>query len=85
MGTPNPILGRRRIAGGRTSRIARLMEIVETVNRRGTTILLVERNVRHAQGLSHRGYVVENGAVALAGSREALLRLDHVRPAYLGM
>jgi branched-chain amino acid transport system ATP-binding protein len=62
-----------------------IMEIVETVNRRGTTILLVEQNVRRALGLCHRGYVVENGAVTLVGSREELLRSDHVRQAYLGM
>ena len=62
-----------------------ILEIVETVNRRGTTILLVEQNVRRALGLCHRGYVVENGAVTLAGSREELLRSDHVRQAYLGM
>jgi branched-chain amino acid transport system ATP-binding protein len=62
-----------------------ILEIVETVNRRGTTILLVEQNVQRALGLCHRGYVVENGVVALAGSREELLRSDHVRQAYLGL
>ena len=62
-----------------------ILGIVETVNRRGTTVLLVEQNVGRALGLCHRGYVVENGAVALAGSREELLRSDHVRQAYLGM
>jgi branched-chain amino acid transport system ATP-binding protein len=62
-----------------------IMEIVATVNRRGTTILLVEQNVRRALALCSRGYVVENGVVVLAGSREELLRSDHVRQAYLGM
>jgi branched-chain amino acid transport system ATP-binding protein len=62
-----------------------IMEIVATLNRRGTTILLVEQNVRRALGLCGRGYVVENGVIALAGSREQLLRSDHVRQAYLGM
>jgi branched-chain amino acid transport system ATP-binding protein len=62
-----------------------IMEIVATVNRRGTTILLVEQNVRWALALCGRGYVVENGVVALVGSREELLRSDHVRQAYLGL
>jgi branched-chain amino acid transport system ATP-binding protein len=62
-----------------------IMEIVATVNHRGTTILLVEQNVRRALALCGRGYVVENGVVALVGSREELLRSDHVRQAYLGM
>ena len=62
-----------------------IMEIVATVNRHGTTILLVGQNVRRALALCGRGYVVENGVVALVGSREELLRSDHVRQAYLGM
>jgi len=62
-----------------------ILQIVATVNRQGTTILLVEQNVRRALDLCHRGYLVENGAVTLAGSREELLRSDHVRQAYLGM
>jgi branched-chain amino acid transport system ATP-binding protein len=65
--------------------IRSIFQIVETVNRRGTTILLVEQNVRRALGVCHRGYVVENGTVTLAGSREELLRSDHVRRAYLGI
>jgi branched-chain amino acid transport system ATP-binding protein len=62
-----------------------ILEIVSAVNRRGTTILLVEQNVRRALELCHRGYVIENGAVTLAGSREELLGSEHVRRAYLGM
>jgi branched-chain amino acid transport system ATP-binding protein len=61
-----------------------ILQIVETLNRRGTTILLVEQNVRRALALCHRGYVLENGTVTLAGSRDELLRSDHVRQAYLG-
>jgi branched-chain amino acid transport system ATP-binding protein len=61
-----------------------ILQIVETLNRRGTTILLVEQNVRRALALCHRGYVVENGTVTLAGSRDELHRSDHVRRAYLG-
>jgi len=45
----------------------------------------VEQNVRRALTLCHRGYVVENGVVALGGSRDELLRSDHVRQAYLGV
>jgi branched-chain amino acid transport system ATP-binding protein len=62
-----------------------IFEIVETVNRQGTTILLVEQNVRRALELCHRGYVIENGEVTLAGGRDALLSSPHVRQAYLGV
>ena len=61
-----------------------IFEIVEAVNRRGTTILLVEQNVRRALALCHRGYVLENGEVTLSGGRETLLSSAHIRQAYLG-
>ena len=62
-----------------------IFEIVETVNRQGTTILLVEQNVLRALQLCHRGYVLENGQVTLAGRREELLGSDPLRPADLGL
>ncbi len=54
------------------------------INRNGTTILLVEQNVLRALQLSHRGYVLENGQVALEGPRERLLAEGHIKQAYLG-
>ncbi len=65
--------------------VRRILEILQTVNRQGTTILLVEQNVRRALGLCHRGYVIEHGEITLSGTRDALLRSVHVRQAYLGM
>jgi branched-chain amino acid transport system ATP-binding protein len=62
-----------------------IFEIVETVNGRGTTILLVEQNVLRALQLCHRGYVLENGEVTLTGGREELLASRHIRQAYLGL
>ena len=62
-----------------------IFEIVETVNRRGTTILLVEQNVLRALQLCHRGYVLENGEIRLTGRREDLLGSTHIRQAYLGL
>ncbi len=65
--------------------VRHIFEIVATVNRQGTTILLVEQNVRRALALCARGYVIENGEVTLSGSRDELLGSAHVRQAYLGM
>jgi branched-chain amino acid transport system ATP-binding protein len=62
-----------------------IFENVETVNRGGTTILLVEQNVLRALQLCHRGYVIENGEVTLSGGREELLASGHIRQAYLGL
>jgi branched-chain amino acid transport system ATP-binding protein len=55
------------------------------INRSGTTILLVEQTVLRALQLSRRGYVMENGAIALHDTPEALQRNPHVKQAYLGL
>jgi branched-chain amino acid transport system ATP-binding protein len=65
--------------------VSAIFQIVETVNRQGTTILLVEQNVPRALQLCHRGYVLENGEVTLSGRREELLGSGFIRQAYLGL
>jgi branched-chain amino acid transport system ATP-binding protein len=62
-----------------------IFEILQRVNADGTTILLVEQNVPRALQLSHRGYVLENGRLVQAGTREQLLASPHVKQAYLGV
>ena len=58
---------------------------LKAIRELGVTVLLVEQNVARALALSQRGYVLENGGVALSGSREELLASAHVRRAYLGV
>jgi branched-chain amino acid transport system ATP-binding protein len=62
-----------------------IFDTLQRVNGAGTTILLVEQNVPRALQLSHRGYVLENGRIALEGTRESLLASPHVKQAYLGL
>lgn len=62
-----------------------MFEIIETITRQGTTVLLVEQNVFHTLRLADRGYVLENGEISLTGTGQELLASDHVRLAYLGM
>lgn len=64
--------------------VEQMFEVVGTVAARGVTVLLVEQNVFHTLKLAHRGYVLENGAIALAGTGAELLDSPHVRRAYLG-
>jgi len=61
-----------------------IFDTLREINAGGTAILLVEQNVLRALQLSHRGYVLENGQVTLAGARAELLAHDHIRQAYLG-
>jgi branched-chain amino acid transport system ATP-binding protein len=64
--------------------VTRIFDIVQDIARQGVTILLVEQNARLALEISRRGYVMESGAVVLAGDAGTLLANDRVREAYLG-
>ena len=65
--------------------VQEIFGIIAEINRAGTTILLVEQNTRQALALAGRGYVLENGRVALVGRGSELLDNEHVRRAYLGL
>ena len=64
--------------------VAKIFDIVREIAARGVTILLVEQNARRALEAASRGYVMESGAIALAGPAAELLADPKVREAYLG-
>jgi branched-chain amino acid transport system ATP-binding protein len=64
--------------------VDRIYETIATINKQGTTILLVEQNANYALGISSRGYVLETGRIALADSSAALRESPEVQKAYLG-
>jgi branched-chain amino acid transport system ATP-binding protein len=65
--------------------VARIFETVRTrLRAQGVTVLLVEQNANAALRMSDRGYVLETGRIALAGTGPELLRDPRVRAAYLG-
>jgi len=64
--------------------VAKIFDIVREVAAQGVTILLVEQNARLALEAASRGYVMESGAIALAGRAAELLANPRVREAYLG-
>jgi len=61
-----------------------VFEAIKTINRQGTTILLVEQNAYAALQIAHRGYVLENGKVVLSGLAKELASDGKVKKAYLG-
>jgi branched-chain amino acid transport system ATP-binding protein len=65
--------------------VAEMFEAVRRINQAGTTVLLVEQNVRQALEIATRGYVVETGRVVGSGTRDELLASDEIRKAYLGL
>jgi branched-chain amino acid transport system ATP-binding protein len=64
--------------------VREIMNTLREINSGGTTILLVEQNARQALKVAHRGYVLETGLLALAGSAEELMGNPKVKAAYLG-
>ena len=64
--------------------VARIFEVIQTLNKHGTTVLLVEQNARMALRIAHRGYVLETGTVTMEGTGVELLADSRVQAAYLG-
>ncbi len=64
--------------------VDKIFEVVDSIHREGTTVLLVEQNASRALALANRGYVMESGVVTMHGDGKALLADPKVRAAYLG-
>jgi branched-chain amino acid transport system ATP-binding protein len=64
--------------------VEQILETIRTINKAGVTVLLVEQNAAMALAISHRGYVLETGAIILKGTAGELAGNDLVRQAYLG-
>ncbi len=64
--------------------VARSFELIEEINRQGTTIFMVEQNARMALSIAQRGYVLQTGHIVLADTAANLLDNEMMRQAYLG-
>ena len=62
-----------------------IFEAIAKINQSGTTILLVEQDVKKSLSLARRGYVMENGKITLQGEAKELLANEHLKKAYLGI
>lgn len=65
--------------------VEQVFEIIQSINKMGTTILLVEQNVQASLEIADRAYVIETGRNVMEGSAEELLANDDLKAAYLGM
>ena len=61
-----------------------IFNIIEEINKAGTTILLVEQNANRALQIANRGYVLETGKIVLRGDAKDLIENDDIKKAYLG-
>jgi len=64
--------------------VSRIFEVVQEIQRRGTTVLLVEQNAAMALRVSQRAYVLETGKIMMSGSSSQLIADPRVASAYLG-
>ncbi len=65
--------------------VLEVMRVVKTLRDQGTTILLVEQNVKQSLKTADRAYVLENGRVAVEGPSRDLMASEEIRKAYLGI
>jgi branched-chain amino acid transport system ATP-binding protein len=65
--------------------VREIFGIIQTINKEGTTILLVEQNARMALSIAHFGYVLETGRIVLANTPQALMEDEDVKEFYLGI
>lgn len=61
-----------------------IFDIVQKINKEGTTILLVEQNAFKAMSIANRVYILETGEVASSGDSQVMIHDESVKKAYLG-
>jgi branched-chain amino acid transport system ATP-binding protein len=65
--------------------VLEVFQIIKSLRDHGITILVVEQNVRSTLEIADRACVLENGRIALDGTCQELLEIDHIKKAYLGL
>jgi branched-chain amino acid transport system ATP-binding protein len=65
--------------------VLEIFNTIKKINAEGTTILIVEQNVKQTLLVANRGYVLETGRITSQGTGCSLLNNDHVKTAYLGV
>lgn len=61
-----------------------IFDIIQEINKSGTTVLLVEQNAKKALSIANRAYVLETGTISLSGNAHELMDNEQVKKAYLG-
>jgi branched-chain amino acid transport system ATP-binding protein len=64
--------------------VEQVFDIIQTINRQGTTVFMVEQNANMALEIAHRAYVLQTGQVVLSGPAGELRQNPLIREAYLG-
>ncbi len=62
-----------------------IFDIIQEINKEGTTVLLVEQNALMALSIAHRGYVLQTGEIILSDDAQSLKNNEMVKKSYLGV
>jgi branched-chain amino acid transport system ATP-binding protein len=65
--------------------VREIFDVIQKIRREGTTILIVEQNVKQTLEIADRAYVLESGKIVMQGTGKNLLNDPHVKAAYLGL
>ena len=84
MSHPDIILMDEPSMGLSPSFVNEIFDIIKSVHKDGTTVLLVEQNAKKALTIADRAYVLETGSIAMEGKASDMLNNDSIRKAYLG-
>lgn len=64
--------------------VEEIFNIIQSISKAGTTVLLVEQNAKKALAIANRAYVLETGNIVLSGDAKELMNDDSIKKAYLG-
>ncbi len=64
--------------------VGEIFDIIESVSKSGTTVLLVEQNAKKALSIADRAYVLETGNIVMSGDAKEMMNNDQIKKAYLG-
>ena len=64
--------------------VSEIFDIIQEINRAGTTVLIVEQNAKKVLSIANRAYVLETGKIIQSGEAQSLMNDDSVKRAYLG-
>ncbi|HXX81029.1 MAG TPA: ABC transporter ATP-binding protein [Thermodesulfovibrionales bacterium] len=65
--------------------VREIFNVIKKIREEGTTVLIVEQNVKQTLAIADRAYVLESGKMVLEGTGHSLLGDEHVKTAYLGV
>jgi branched-chain amino acid transport system ATP-binding protein len=85
MGRPRFIMLDEPFLGLAPRLVIEIANVIQAINRSGVTVLFTEQSIQQSLGIAHRGYILESGRLALAGTSAELLADERLHRIYMGL